>query len=171
MGPSIEDKGYRTVIYQVHLHIGAEAATLHQRVAQTRGCHHPVEQRFALLRIRARGKTGPTTLAGIGYQRKLRHQQQTALHINQRQVHLAGAVGEYAIVEQAMLLPFDYAGVVAGLQADQYQQALFDLRDGLVRHHDAGSTDALQQVDQVTMSSIELQQLTRAREMPCSVTA
>src|SRR5271154_4446420 len=95
-GAAVEDDRYRTVVYQLDVHRGAELARLHLSPA------HTCERKKVLIQA-ARffwcgGLDERRTAAGVGVcdQRELRYDQQRAFDLRNRQVHLAGIVGEDA---------------------------------------------------------------------------
>src|ERR1019366_3558913 len=86
-------------------------------------------------------------MTGVGGERKLRHQQQTAADLLQTKVHLAGYIAENAIFEQSCEDSLRIAVVIGGFDAHEYQQTGADFPYGLVVHPHARGCYSLQQSD------------------------
>ncbi|KAG1545990.1 hypothetical protein G6F50_013687 [Rhizopus delemar] len=72
-------------------------------------------------------------------------QQQAATGITQRPVHLPGLIGEHPVAQQALGHPLQLGLGIAGLHADQRQQAGADLPDRFVVDMHGGLADTLDQ--------------------------
>src|ERR1019366_8017118 len=86
-------------------------------------------------------------MTGVGGERKLRHQQQTAADLLQTKVHLAGYIAENAIFEQSCEDSLRIAVVIGGFNAHEYQQTGADFPYGLIVHAHARGCYSLQQSD------------------------
>jgi len=112
---------------------------------------HVVEQPSAFVRWCRRRETGSVAFARICGKRELWHQQQTASHGAQAQVHLAIGVREDAIVQQSFQQAIGGGFAVATLGADKYQQPGANRTDGQMVDVDLGSRNALKEADQDRM--------------------
>ncbi|MNH27366.1 hypothetical protein D3C79_874730 [compost metagenome] len=83
----------------MHLHVSPELTTGNRRVLDLGLGQHIVEKLGAQRWRRSRGKTRAQAVLGIGGQGELRHQQQAAANILERQVHLALGIAEHPVVE------------------------------------------------------------------------
>jgi len=90
----------RPVVDELDLHVGAELAGGHRRVALTRDAQHGVVERAAERRRRGAREARAVAARGVGRQRELADQQQAAAHVLHAAVHLAGVVGEDAQLQQ-----------------------------------------------------------------------
>ena len=105
------------------------------------------EQRLSNCRGSGSGEPWPVTLRGVCGQRELRHQQQPAADLPQVEVHPPFGIGEDAVGEHPLEQARRGRGSVAGLDADQREQAAVDRADRLPVHLDMGAADALNESD------------------------
>ncbi|MNI84635.1 hypothetical protein D3C73_1415600 [compost metagenome] len=94
---------------------------------------------------RSRRKARTHATAGVRCQCELRHQQQTAAHILEGQVHLALLIAENAIVEQLVQQLIGLFTGIFRLYGHQHQQALVDGADNFTRHLYPRAAHTLQQ--------------------------
>src|SRR5690606_21907724 len=130
---------------QVHLHVGAKAAAGHLAMLVAGPVQQVVEQLLAQRRRRGGGKARAQATFRVRRQGELGDQQQAALHVLERAVHLAVLVGEHPVVEQLVQQLVGSRRGVMGLDADQYQQPLVDGTDHLAGHLHAGGPYPLNQ--------------------------
>ncbi len=74
----------------------AEAPALHRHAERPQLLRHTLDKRGGVLRQRRRGVAGTPATAQVGVERELRDHQRPAADVAQREVHLAGLVGEDA---------------------------------------------------------------------------
>ncbi|KAG0923705.1 hypothetical protein G6F32_014176 [Rhizopus arrhizus] len=126
--------------------MGTKSARFHpRRVIFTTDPDKTVEPAFSLVRRRRAGEARPHARAGVGGQGELADQQQAATGITQRPVHLPGLIGEHPVAQQALGHPLQLGLGIAGLHADQRQQAGADLPDRFVVDMHGGLADTLDQ--------------------------
>ena len=129
----------------MHLHIGTEPASGNLRVFGAGLGNQQIEQFRAQRWWRGTGKAWAQAALGVGGQGELRHQQQAAATIAERQVHLASRIAEHAVVEQLVQNFLDTGRGVLRLDAHQRQQALINRANYLTRHFYSGATHPLNQ--------------------------
>ena len=101
-------------------------------------------------RRRGAAEAGPVAARGVGDERELRDDQQTAGHVLQAAVHAPGRVAEDAQFEQLVDETPDLRLAVRRLGADQHQQAGVDRADHLARHLDTRKRHPLHEADHVS---------------------
>ena len=89
----------------------------------------------------------PRAPARVGGEGEFRTQQQAAAGVEQRAVHAAGIVAEYAIGQHSIDQPRGIDFAVVALDADQREQSCADAADDLALDAHAGFGDALNQCD------------------------
>jgi len=133
--------------------MGAELARFNPRVLRACQRQQFGEALSAERRRRRGAEARAQAAAGIGGQRELRHQQQAAAGVLERQVHAPFAVAEHAVAQQLLQQPLDLRRAVIGLNADQGQQAGLDAAGAAVVDIDARFGDALDQGDHAEWAS------------------
>ena len=129
----------------MHLHVGTEATTGHNRVLTLCLAQQIVEQFGAEGRWRSRRKARAHAVAGVGGQGELRHQQQATTDILERTVHLALFVAEHPVVQQFVQQLVGMLRRIFRLDRHQRQQPLVDGADDFPRHLNPGAAHALDQ--------------------------
>ena len=129
----------------MNLHMGAEAADFHRRMAISRDLDQTLEAAPTLLRSRRTGEAWTHALAGVGSQRELRHKQQAAAGFGHGQVHSSRIVGKDPITEQSFCQPLHLRLAIAGLHGDQRQQSRADAADRFSIDFDMRRANALYQ--------------------------
>src|SRR5258706_16259541 len=150
---NLQPESHRPVVHQADLHGGAEAPRGYVgRLGRfLRELH---EQELAIGRRRGAGKAGTQPAIGIGRERELRHREQLAADVLEREIHLALAVGKDAVGEHALGEALRLHLAVAALDADQRKDAFADGGDfGAVDAH-GSRADALDESNQAMMSGM-----------------
>ncbi len=93
------------------------------------------------------GEAGPQSTSGICGEGELRHQQQTAAGVLQRQIHAPLGIAEDAVAKQFLQQAPDLRRAVARLYGDQRQQTAADPPGASILDIDACFGDALDQGD------------------------
>ena len=141
----IEHQRHRTVVDQLDLHVGAEAAGGDLVAGGAQAGGDPLDQRLGDLRGRGTGERRPATLrerrAGEG---ELRHDEEGAAGPGGVEVHLAVPVLEDAEPGELRGRQVRLLLAVAGLDAGEDQQAAADLPHRLAADADRRSFDSLQ---------------------------
>src|SRR5690606_27495301 len=104
-----------------------------------------IEQCSPLGRRRCAGEAGAHATFGVCCQSELRDQQQTALYILQRAIHLARVIAEHPVIEQLVQGTSETGLIVLRLDADQRQQPLIDAAHHLAVDLYSCCADALDQ--------------------------
>jgi len=149
----LQPESHGPVVHEADLHVGAEPAAFDADTL-SRERDEPTEQPLALRRRRSAGEARPQAARRVGGEGELRHGEELARHVLERQVHPALAVGEDAVADDALGEAPRLGIAVAPLHADERQESrsygrYFGARDG-----DARVRHPLDQGDQATMSGI-----------------
>lgn len=129
------------------LHVRRESTGGDIGVGVARHRHEPIE---LLARERGFGgmrKARTESLARVGGQRELGHQQKATADITERPVHLAGIILEHSIGQHLFQHPDEHGIGVARFDRDQSQHTRPDFADDIAVDRDAGFPDTLQQAD------------------------
>src|SRR3954464_2691251 len=149
----LQPEGDRPVVHQADLHVRAEATGLH-RARVRRGGDEEIEEAPAFVGRGGAREARPQATRGIGGERELRDGEQLAVHILEREVHLAGRIGKDAVGEHALGKAARRIVGIAALHRDEREEAFADRRDFLLVHAHGGVGDPLDQRDQAMMSGI-----------------
>src|SRR5690606_4258790 len=93
------------------------------------------------------GEARPQAARSIGRERELRHEQQAAARVTNRQIHASGGIGENAVTDQPLREPLGFVCAVGLLHADEHEQSRADLADDLALDRDARLRDSLDETD------------------------
>ncbi len=141
--PTVQENRYGARVDKLDIHHGAENACLHGQAFgpdQVAGSH---EQRFRRIGLSGLNKGWSVAFATVAEQRELRHEQNSALNITKRPVHLAGFALKNAHVSN---LPRDELRILVGiilLDAQEHEQARADSRADLVVYRNMCSCHSL----------------------------
>ena len=95
------------------------------------------------IRRSRRGEAGSHALAGVGGERELADQQKRATAVDNRQVHLAVGIAEYAVTQQSFGHAPDAGVIIARLDRYQRQQSVANGADALAIDMHGGFGDTL----------------------------
>jgi hypothetical protein len=143
---------HRSIVDEVHLHVGRKDAGLHLAMLAARRSNEPFIQASAILRRSGRGKTGPVATAYVRGQRELTDDEQAtrctlAIQVLHAAVHLALGVAEDAQFQNLGQQPVALGRRVTLLSADQHQQTRANRPYRSPFNIDTSATDALQDRD------------------------
>src|SRR5690606_16176914 len=143
-GSGLEQERHRAIVGQADHHMGTEAPGFHpRRMDPPAFTDQIVEDPFSFGR-RHRGAEARTQPgAGVGGQRELAHQQQTASGVGQRQVHPPLPVGEDPVADQAPGHLLHLGRSVARLDPHQGEQSGTDGAHGFAVDGDRSGAGAL----------------------------
>ena len=140
----IDDEGDRSVIDQIHLHIGAEFTGRHG-IAQIQ--FQPLNKSFVERNGNGRrGGTGvgrPVALARAGEQRELADDQNITADLLNAAVHQALLIGKDSQPDDFAAQPLDVLSRVSFLDGQQYEQTMADLAFDGVLDGDGSAADSL----------------------------
>src|SRR5439155_23541079 len=98
----VEHERHRTIVHEVDLHVLAERAAGDSRSERLQGAAQGLEPFLGDLRGRCAGPGRAAALVPVAVERELRHHQDFAADVRQRQVHLAVVVLEDAEVDDLL---------------------------------------------------------------------
>jgi len=142
-----QDERHRPVVDERDLHVGPELTRCDSGVKLTNRFDQAVEQPASGFRVGGGREAGPQTLAGVGGQSELGHQQNATVDIADAQVHLAPGVAEYTVGQQTFREAARLIRRIALLDRDQRQQTPADAAHGGSIDADFGFRDALDDGD------------------------
>jgi hypothetical protein len=140
----VEQQGDRAVVDQLDLHLGAEAAAFDLAAAGAEPRDQQLDERPGALGRRRAGERRPASPLHRSEQRELRDDQQAAAGGGEVEIHPPLAVVEQPQGGELLGRGLDLALAVAGLDADQHEQAAADGGDPLVADFHRGAANALQ---------------------------
>lgn len=143
-GRQVELERDGTVVDELHLHAGAEAAALDLAASLAQPVDQALDQRPRHLGGCGAGVRRSPATVERGEQGELRDHQQAAAGGREIEVHPAAGVVEDPQRRQPLGRSLDFARAVAGLDAHQHEQAAADGGDPLTVDLDRRSAHALQ---------------------------
>src|SRR5574338_1604110 len=135
---TVEKERDRSIVHQIHLHIGAEAAYFNRKSLTPKRCFNSFVQNLRLFRRRGGAEIRPASLGRIPDQSKLGNEQNCPFNISNRPVHFPGLIGEDT---QRMDLVGDILHVLLAVSlchTEQSHQTASDSADNGSAHFDRG---------------------------------
>src|SRR6056297_12528 len=174
----LQPESHRAVIDQTDLHVGAEAAGLGSRPLIPCESDEILEQALSFLGRSRRRKAGSIAGVGVSGQGELRHQQQSAVLIDQGTIHSSLRVGEDAIVVDPLEESRQTIVAITALESNQHQQPGIACTDRLTANAHFRLAHPLQQGDHETDSvssstgsgTWSAPQITRTSSYSCAMT-
>jgi hypothetical protein len=140
----IDDDGDRSVVDQIHLHIGAEFSGLNG-LPGIGG--QPLDKRFVDghgdLRAGRAAVRWAVSFARAGKERELTHEKDFARGFRDALVHNTGTIWKNSQADDLAAQPFDVVRNIGFFDGQEHEQALFDSHFSEAANGDAGMTDAL----------------------------
>lgn len=137
------------MIHERDPHFGAKAAARNDRMRGPRETFEVIEQALSVGWRGGSRKAGACSLAGVGSQGELRHQQQATADVRQRAIHPVVLILKHPITEKPLDKPLGVAFDVVSFNANQGQQTVTDLADHLIVDDHPRFGDPLNESDQV----------------------
>src|SRR4051812_29199546 len=128
---SFQPERHRTVIDQRHLHVGPEYARGYGPMGRPGTVQEIVKEALCLLRGRRPAEARSGAFLSLGGQGELRNQQQLALDVAQREIHLPLLVAEDPVGQDPLQEPVRGSHGIAALHTNKGKDAAPDGTDGL----------------------------------------
>jgi hypothetical protein len=109
------------------LHVGAESAARNGNPARGDGRYEGVEQPGADFGWRSAREARAQASAGVGRQRELRHQEQSAADVSNGPIHFPRGICKHAIRTEAGGELGNLGGAVTALDSDQHDETEADI--------------------------------------------